>query len=338
MAITAPNSRQKGLKAAYLEAYSTTGKAAEPFVDSMFYKDTSDGAFEDYNIPDDGPGLLTWRDGDPVPEGGQSELTYQVGISRWGREVSYSMDEAADNRSAKSHAARAREIGNDAALLDERCLYSLLSSTTSADALEEIPLAFDGLPLFSTSHREHAFGNVVGFQNQDADSRLFMQKLVTLGVGRFRRMIKPITGRKLFSAGEIDRANFWLLHAPEKEQLVIEAFDAMTQFQIDGTAGSANAAAGVDNAVGRVYRGRFRPYVFGEMSASDGYYLVMELPNKKPFLKIDRQGQEFKFFGPDNDGVARQYKREGMQVNLRRGYGVKEHFVILHIDPSTAVQ
>lgn len=340
MSVSAPNSRQKGLKAAMLETYTATGNELPAWIDNMFFQDSTDGAFEDYIIPREQPTLKVFRDGDPISEGSMTDISHRVVVSRWGSSLEWSELDERYNRSPKSLRARAQDLGEDAGLWKERVAIALLNGTVSEDSIDEQPLAFDGYSLFSVNHAEHQYGNLVGFQDRDDDEREFIENLITLGVGRYRRMTKPVNNQKLFSDGEIARARWHLLHPPEKETLIIDALKARYQFR-NNTAG--DAAAAPENALAGEYGARIIPHVWQRMSADDGYFLIMELPGssrKKPFIELTPQasGLQFHYYNKNNDGDARRYRREGLDVELNRGFGIKDHFMAVHLDTGTAVQ
>jgi len=323
-----PNARQRGLLDDMVDFYNQGQREVPDYISQLYHTTEANGRYEDFHFWRDKPTLRPWEYGDAISAAGFDDMTHRILVNRWGVEVSYEVDDNADNRAPRKHREEAQMIAYDEGSLTDRVSNVLITGTSDAAVMSTVPKCADGRDFFDDDHEEHADGNIVShssWNNSPEDLRATMMERV---LRRYREMKHPLHNEPLFRPDVIQRARFVCFFDPQHEYLFEEAFslNQVGSFQFaSATPSEGIAGASKDNILQMRFRQKTQLIPYNRFDGfTDKFIVFMLIPGpgaKKPFMQLKRDSLDVLAFNPETDGDARRHDLEGLRVKFRSGYG-----------------
>ena len=270
----------------------------------------------DFAYYESAPHMALWRRGDEITAKGMDSVKFNVPVYEWGRRVPWSRWDRDDDQTG-SLLEVARQCGESAALLPERMFYDVIQNQTTL--LPAVPLAPDGLAMFSTSTR---FG--VSGGNSLTGTGATQSAILTDFYTAVEQMMKfqDTEGQPLIGDA-ITRAPMVLIHPVGMTEAMQKAF---LQKQQIGDASNGGAQSNViSDASMRV---ELWPSArLDDVDADDWYLFVGDMP-KKPVFFLDREGvhTEEALMDDNNSDSVRSTAEEYIQWWSRSGAGISLPF------------
>lgn len=272
-----------------------------------------------------------WDRGEAIRSKAFKSVGFSITNKDWGVRVDWHRNDREDDQ-LRGLYQRAQEAGQNFALLRERVMFQMLTGATDNDLLEAVPNAPDGVPLYSTVDGDGAArygatngnlltGSGVADPNDIRDD--------FWAATEQWRLFKDTEGQPLFMDGVLDRG-IVIYYAAENDRQFREAFIQSRPFQIDGSAGSANAAAAPSNVILESGMPVFlRPTQ--RLTGADWYAFLRGCPHK-PIIHTMRRALTSAYAEYSNSDQARTNKTEYVQWDSREGYGVNVAFGTIKIN------
>lgn len=328
------NGFARGLRSEMDEVWDQMVKETPSEVKQLFYEvgngegeeAANGGRYDDYYARREGGTFKRWD-----PDKGEkrsyntlSDVSMRLYTMQWSNGVKWRKNDETDNRAARSLRESCQEFGEDIGLLDDRVAAVMI--TGSADAVtmksSDIPLCIDGYPFFSSSHEEHANGNVRNGNGVDAASRIKSDWFGALR--QWTEMKMPRNRQPFFPSGLVQRAKYVIFVSPENYEVFSEAFELKDRQQIvTNLAGNENVgASSIENILRSKYGQLVTVVPYQRISGND-WYIFMLLPNarRRPFLKHVIQEIDEKYFDEQNSVEMNDYNSRQLAWDYRARYG-----------------
>jgi phage major head subunit gpT-like protein len=262
------------------------------------------------------PVPVRWRRGDDIPAEGIRSRSYQVENFTWARAIDWHEEDLEDDQTG-SMGGQARALADEFALLPERIAFQLLLSSADPDLLPSVPLAPDGVALFSATDGSGAArfgvtgGNIVtgtGVATSGAIRTDFFSAIQRMG--QFQG-----TNGEPFHSENLADAGFLVIYGVQNEQVFREAFQQRTVLE-DGT-----GSAGVGNII---LEGGLsvRLWSTARLAGSNDWYVVALGYDIKPLFRQVRLQITTDEQNRSNSDRSRDTRMNRFQAFARFGFGV----------------
>ena len=266
------------------------------------------------------PVLNRWPIGSNMEAGTFKGVRYTCLNHRFAQSVSWNASDAQDDQ-LSSLLLTARQIGQNAAQLDERLFFQILNGTTDTDLLPSAtPNAPDGAALYSATDGAGGArfgvsgGNIV---TGNIDSAIECRTAYWTALGQFRNM-QDTQGQPLHDESVIDGPKI-LIYGAANEQVFREAFIqnqvvGVALTGIDPTSASVAASSNVIQDSNQV------PTLWStqRISDNDSYLFLESSPIKAIFSQL-REPLREQVATMDNSDIARDSGVESVRFWLRKG-------------------
>ena len=268
------------------------------------------------------PILNRWAVGQNMEMGTFKGVRYSCLNHRWAQSVSWNASDAADDQ-LNSLLLTARQIGQNAAQLDERLFFQVLTGTTDTDLLPSAtPNAPDGVALYSATDGPGGArfgvsgGNIV---TGNIDTAIECRTAYWTALGQFRNM-QDTQGQPLHDEAVIDGPKI-LIYGAANEQVFRESF---IQNQVAGQAmtGATPSASSTDIAASSnlIQDSDQVPSLWSTQRISDNNsYLFLENSPIKAIFSQLREPLREQVATMDNSDIARDSGVESVRFWLRKG-------------------
>lgn len=290
-----------------------------------------DGRYLDFHAYREPGNWKAWEYGDPRPSTSLEGVTKRYYVRRFGNEISWQRDDEADQRSKVRAAERAREIGGSAARIDEDAFIALLTATADGDALKAIPTCIDGNAIYSTSHEEHASGNIVSGTSTTTTADI--KAAFFAGLRRWTEMKFPKSQNRYFVDSHMQRAKFRFYVSPALRE-VFEEITKLNDRLVFSATTDESYAASLGNIVRTLYGSRIELIVSPYLTGTNWYaQIITGEENHRPFLRLKRGDDkpEIVEWNPWNSDRGRDYDEEGISFKLRCGWAPANYNTLLKI-------
>ena len=290
---------------------------------------------EIYAYYDTAPFLNRWPVGENMEAGTFKGVRFSVLNHRWAQSVSWNASDAADDQTG-GLMAQARQIGQNAAMLDERLFFQVLTGTTDTDLLPSAtPNAPDGVALYNATDGTGAVrfgvsgGNIV---TGNVTSAIQCRTAYWTALGQFRNM-QDTQGQPLHDEAVIDGPKI-LIYGAANEQVFRESF---IQNQVAGQAmtGATPSASSPDIAASSnlIQDSDQVPSLWStqRISDNDSFLFLENSPIKAAFSQL-REPLREQVATFDNSDVARDTGVESVRFWLRKGLGVNLPYQTLNLN------
>ena len=299
-----------GLRAEFADMYKTTYKGvADRLGKVMQLGLQSDKLTEIYGYYESAPYPRLWKRGDEISEKGFGSRQFTVSNYDWGRKVLWHKNDRADDQTRTLY-DQARQAGANWATLPERIFFQILTGAADADLLPAVPLAPDGVALFSGAARFGvAAGNVVA--GSGVATAAAIQTDFYAAMQRFLQF-QDTEGQPLLQPEIIDGGAVLVFGAGN-----LEVFQkAFLQRTVEAASlGSAPSNIILDSAF------KVELWPTQRIADNDWFCFLKESPKKAIFQQL-RQPLEVHEKTMDTSDSAASTKEEFIQWDSREGYGV----------------
>ena len=285
----------------------------------------SDKRSETYAYYESAPYLVRWPQGTSMPDKPFKGVRYSCVNHRWARSVSWNYDDAQDDQT-KSLEGRARDIGKNAYMLDERIYFQIRNGTTDVDLLPIVPNGPDGLTLHSASTRfGDSGGNISSESGADVDAGAKITKSYYDAMTRFRGW-QDTEGQPLHDHSVIDGKKIVIARAGN-EQAFKEAF---VQRFVVGALGQPGAGAPSnllqdDNQVPSLFLTSRIP------STDDDWDICLADAEIKPVFSQMREPLREEIATFQNSDLAREKGYESVRFWTRKGAAVNLPYATIQV-------
>lgn len=264
------------------------------------------------------PYLARWPIGTGMEAGSFKGVRYTALNHRWAKNIEWNFDDAQDDQT-NSLLTQARQIGTNAAMLDERVFFQILLGGSDADLLPSVPNAPDGVAIYNDDAR---FGLADGnTADGEVDSGNIIRSKYWSALSAFKRM-QDTQGQPLHDETVIDGPKLLIYDATD--ELAFQ--EAFIQNQVAGVAitntqpTGSTEIAGVSNVAQDANQ---VPTIWSTQRISDNsYYVFLENSLIKPVFSMLREPLREQIATFDNSDVARDKGIESVRFWLRKGFGV----------------
>lgn len=280
---------------------------------------------EIYAYYETAPYLTRWGN-EQMSTGTFKGVRFTVLNHRWAKAVEWNAADAADDQTPGGLMAQARQIGQNAAMLDERLFFQVLTGTTDTDLLPSAtPNAPDGVALYSATDGTGAArfgvsgGNIV---TGNVTSAIQCRTAYWTALGQFRNF-QDTQGQPLHDEAVIDGPKI-LIYGAANEQIFRESF---IQNQVAGQAmtGATPSSSSTDIAASSnlIQDSDQVPSLWStqRISDNDSFLFLQNSPIKAIFSQL-REPLREQVATMDNSDIARSSGRESVRFWLRKGLGV----------------
>jgi hypothetical protein len=308
-----------GLRPEFMNVYRTTYKGVFDRLKDIVAMDlTSDKIQEIYGFLNAAPYPARWDRGTNISSSNMGSVQFTVPNYDWGHRIYIHDNDLQDDQTGSAY-PMARQLGEHFATLVERIFFQVMQSTTDPNLLPVIPVAADGLGLYSGSAR---FGVSTGNQftasgtssvaQVQADIYTIIQTYVNF---------QDTQSQPLFDPSTIRENGFKLIHGPALTLVMEQAEKAMI---IPIGLNTATSNAGVSSVLLASGRGPNIQWENNQRITGSSYYSWLKgLPiEKRGFLRQIRQG----FFESLGNWEVSDHTRDTgeiyLQYKTREGYGI----------------
>jgi len=266
------------------------------------------------------PFLNRWPVGQNMEMGTFKGVRYTCLNHRWAQSVSWNASDLADDQ-LSSLLLTARQIGQNAAQLNERLFFQVLTGTTDTDLLPSAtPNAPDGVALYSATDGPGGArfgvsgGNIV---TGNVTSGIECRTAYWTALGQFRNM-QDTQGQPLHDEAVIDGPKI-LIYGAANEQVFREAF---IQNQVAGIAdvGTDPSSANIAGVSNLIQDSNQVPTLWSTQRISDNnsYLFLQNSPIKAIFSQL-REPLREQVATMDNSDIARDSGVESVRFWMRSG-------------------
>lgn len=237
----------------FMGAYATDYSHLETLLSAFGIKVVrSDAAYNAYSVRRTSPYPAYQHRGTAPVTRGFDFLAQRVDNFAYALRIAIHQDDWDDDQMGAISPGIA-EGGSNFASLIVRLFIQLITDTTDSELQPYIPVAADGAPMYSTTDGDGAnrfglaLGNTTATLGASPDAQTIREWYQDVKA-QFRQMTDP-HGQPLIPPRAIDEEGITLVYGPGLEKEMNAAFRQKLVFEIDGTAGSANAAAAPTNVI-----------------------------------------------------------------------------------------
>jgi len=277
----------------------------------------SDKDFETYFFWESAPHMKRWIRGTPMSSKAFKGVKYTATNYEWAMSIDWHFTSEQDDLT-KSLPDHARQLGQSAALTEERVFFQILTGGTDADLLESVPTAPDGQNLFSTTSDGSTarFGATNGNSLTGTGTSQAQIKTDFFSVMAQFRLFQDTEGQPLWDKRVLDSPV--TLFVPASGTLM-ENFGSVFQQELTHSVISSTGAAvsNVIKAMGFQVR-----IVFTQRLTGSSWYATLEGADVKPvFSQLRQSPAEINADFNNSDDVRHTgYKSIGFYQRL--GFGV----------------
>lgn len=269
---------------------------------------------------------VRWRRGDDMPAQGIRSRSYQVENFTWARAIDWHEDDADDDQTG-SLVGQGRALADEFALLPERVAFQLLLSSSDPDLLPSVPLAPDGVALFSATDGSGAArfgiagGNIIsgtGVATSGAIRTDFFSAIQ-------RIMQFQGTNGEPFHAENVADQGFLVVYGVQNEQVFREAFGQRTVLE-NGT-----GSAGVSNIIleGGL---KIRLWSTARLTGNNDWFVTALGYDVKPLFRQVRLQITTDEQNRSNSDRSRDTRMNRFQAFARFGFGVNLPIGTIQVD------
>jgi hypothetical protein len=274
----------------------------------------SDKRYETYGYPESQPVVKRWDKGKPIPTESGRAVSYRVRNLRWGMSFPYDAQDI-DDMVVGNAKAWIRELAGAARTLPERVFFQLVAAATNPDLLPSLPLAPDGVGLFSATDGAGSarFGRTGG--NSLTGSGFGTAQAVFADAQAALAQIRMFRGTKgePLRTRRIDRV--LVLYSPVHEETVAAAFRAPTVLRVEGGgSGGVSNMAVVGSTAYELWADQRVP--------SNRLVIHAAGSSVPPVFQQSRTQPDTREWDDKNSHVAFQTGQNSFDVFVREGYGV----------------
>lgn len=311
-----------GLQANFAHTYARSSMAEREMVSKIVdlgqaagARTTPLGYFQSADYPE------YWQYGDPIPEGTNDSVSYNVTIRRWAKRIKWNRDDVPDELT-HTLKQRAVQLGEHFGTLDVRVLFQLLRGNADPALLPAVPNAPDGAAFFATTAGGVArFGVTNGnllTGNGVADAASIVRDYYR-AIVQFTLM-QDTKGQPLHDPGASDRGICVLYNVSNKE-IFERAFHGTIQQGI---------AAGISNPIKDTGKD-FTLWETARITDNDWFVFMTGNP-LKAVGQFEKEGLETTEADWSNSDESRSLDIGYFQAKVRKGYVVNLPYTGLQIN------
>jgi phage major head subunit gpT-like protein len=307
-----------GIRSDFYDTYLASYQGMQSQLSKMMLLDVpSDKAEEIYGYWQKAPYVRQWIRGEEIQRKAPKSVNWRVKNLDWAVAIPWHENDMNDDLT-RSLRAVAQDSGRSFGTLDERVLYQILTSSTDNDLLRTMPIAPDGVGLYSATDGDAADrfgvsgGNIEtgsGVATPDALQTDFFD-----GVERMRRFLDT-EGQPMVSP-EIMRQGFVVTFNIDNLKVFEQAFEQKLMYSALATYAAAVSALFKDSGISIELMPTPR------ISDNDWFIFAKGAP-RKPIFRQTRQGMREVLETMENSDYARRTKINSLQWDARYGYGLQ---------------
>jgi hypothetical protein len=233
----------------------------------------------------------------------------------------------------KSLTDRVRDGGKNFALLPERILFQLLQATTDNNLLPYIPLAPDGVGLYSATDGAGANRFGVSGGNVMSSSGVATSEEIRIDIFKALTRFKyfqDAAGQPLWQPSLVDNEGITILASITNEKVFREAFKQARTLQVT-TPPATGAFAQVSNIV--LESGLKITVITTARITTNYWYIFLDGAPQKAVAQQMRQGIQEWVATMENSDECRKHKKEAMQWDCRQGYVINLPYQTIEVAP-----
>lgn len=314
--VIAGNVLAAGLRQEMADTYTKVKRQADARLSLvMDLNIPSDKRQETYGLFLASPHPDRWDRGQPIPTRGFEALQYSVVNYKYGRRVSWHIDDREDDQT-QTLVDNARACGRGFALLPERFFFELLTGT--ADLLPAIPTAADGAAYHATTALGASTRFGVTYGNLLTGSGVGSAQAVRSDFWNTMeqyRLMQDGEGQPLHTDDSVDSGAILIFNA-QNEEVFREAFLQGRTLESDGAGGSGAVTntvleSGMNVTLWSTQR----------LTDNDWFVMLRNPPKKASFVQNRTQLREY-FATAETSDRARDTGEEYIQWDQRMGVGI----------------
>lgn len=271
----------------------------------------------------DPPPFERWDEGEPRSLGTFGDQSWTVPIDKWQAGVQWKRLDEEDDLTQGNLKKQARSTANKAQLVDIEVAFQILQGATDPKRLKTIPLAADGLSLFSSSRALFgANGNVVAGSGLTSVAKIHLDFFEVLG--RLHNLRD--THNDLYHPSSVlDGEGITIIASDIHRQRFYEAFEA-TEIKSGNTT--------IPNVIKARWGGNITLWLTPRITSDDWFLSVNGMP-EKPIFALERNdlgGLEQLYVDERVSDYCRNYDVRQIVYRMRKGYGVSLPLGIVKVD------
>ncbi|HUU58381.1 MAG TPA: Mu-like prophage major head subunit gpT family protein [Phycisphaerae bacterium] len=273
---------------------------------------------ENYFYWESVPIPVRWRRGDDIPAQGIRSRSYSVENFTWARAIDWHEEDQEDDQTG-SLTSQAQSMAGEFALLPERVAFQVLLGSADPDLLPTVPLAPDGVAMFSAT--DGAGANRFGVTGGNLLTGTGVATSAAIRADFFSAIERMIqfqgTNGEPFHAENIADAGFLVIYGAQNEQRFREAFQQRTV----ADTGPGSTTAGVGNVI---LEGGLAVKLWStaRLAGSNDWYVIALGYDVKPLFRQVRLQITTDEQNRSNSDRARDTRMSRFQAFARFGFGV----------------
>jgi len=307
------NRRYDGVREG-ISAVMKSGIPAERETETFFYWESA-------------PHIKRWRLGENMSDKPFRGVSFTASVLEWAESITWRFTSRQDDQT-KSLQNQARQLGQSAALLDERVFFQIVQGATDNNLLSTVPTAPDGQALYATTD---GTGTRFGISNGNLLTGAGIAAASDIrgdffdAMSQFRRF-QDTEGQPLWDNSTLD-GGATIYYGAVNEEVFRTAFEQKT---VALAASTATSNAGISNIImDSGYRVRL---VSTQRITDNDWYIFLNTAEPKAVFSIERQGIQDVVETFENSDSTRRTGLESIRFWLRRGYGVGVPFATIKIN------
>ena len=321
-----------GLKSEALGTYRRMYDGRKELLSQMMKLDIpSDKRTERYFFYNSAPHIVAHRRNEALRHKAFGGIRFEVENFEYARAINWRRIDREDDLS-KGLVERARDLGQSIGLLDERIAFQILGNATDADLLASIPNAPDGRALFHANDvgSGNRFGVSGGNKVGDGTTAGSAQGLTTTAQVKAdyyatrRRFVdmQDTEGQPLHNPSVADGSAV-LVYPSTYTQIVHETF--LRERVVEGSSTPTNVIqeAGLAPTLWTTQR----------LTATD-WYVFLSSSEHRALFSQSREGIRTVMSDASVSDHARETGVEGIQFEVRKGYGIFTPYTACMVDNS----
>jgi phage major head subunit gpT-like protein len=305
-----------GLRTEFLKTYEQE-YAGLGSLDVCMQRDIpSDKFLEKYVYYETSPYLRLWKRGQTMPMGAFRAVQYSVSNLEWAISIPWHYRDRNDDQT-KSLVQHARQAGENAALLDERVFFQIMTAGSSALLLENVPTCPDGAALYATVDGASAarfgatYGNLWTGTGVSVPSTIITDICSVLS--QFQKY-QDTEGEPLLSANAID-GGITIFASHALRQVMLSAIHMLYQPYTTVTAGNVTVSNLFKDA------GQSIKVVFSQRITGNSWYVFLNNCKLKPVFSQLREPLQDMVATWENSDITRANGIESIRWWEAKGYG-----------------
>ena len=327
MTVLAGNMFAAGLRAEFLQIYEQAYRGLAGLDVAMDRDIPSDKNHEKFAYWTSTPYMRQWRRGQTMTQGEFQSVQWTVYNKEWALAIKWHYADLQDDLT-KTLASHARRGGANAATLDERIFFQILTSASDPLLLDSIPSAPDGVSLFYAT--DGAGANRFGASSGNLLSGSGVATSVAIRTDIYKSLVQFGTftdteGQPLHDPGVIDQGI--TVYAGVANQQVFEEalYNRLTTWDTKA-AGNVQVSNLLSDA------GKNIKLVLTQRISDNDWFVMLNGSNVKPVFSMLRDPMRDVTSTFDNSDNARDTGMESIRWFMRKGYGVALPYGIIKID------